>query len=167
MCLCTSGWGFWLQLLQTLEDISIAIFNTYSWNQPSLCLTTCHGIASWCITKLQFGVHRLTIVEQPTIDRRSRHVKRVASVDAITQQIFIGIAEFFKIIGNHDRQISAHTVRNWLRAGGMCVRCPYVGPPLTLRRRQFIGDGIEWLTVHRPRLFTRHLYRAEFVHRWI
>ena len=53
--------------------------------------------------------------------------------------------------GTHINRISADTVRNRLREFGLRLRRPYVGMPLTPRRRQV---SMAWLTQHRPNLFS-------------
>ena len=52
--------------------------------------------------------------------------------------------------GTHNNRISADAVRNRLREFGLRPRRPYVGMPLTPRRRQV---RMAWLTQHRPNLF--------------
>ena len=58
--------------------------------------------------------------------------------------------------GTHNNRISVDTVRNRLREFGLRPRRPYVGMPLTRRRRQF---RMAWLTQHRPKLFPLHQWR--------
>ena len=53
--------------------------------------------------------------------------------------------------GTHNNRISADTVRDRLREFGLRSRRPYVGMPLTPRRRQV---RMAWLTQHRPNLFS-------------
>ena len=58
--------------------------------------------------------------------------------------------------GTHNNRISAGTVRNRLREFGVRPRRPYVGMPLTPRRRQV---RMAWLTQHRPNLFPLRQWR--------
>ena len=58
--------------------------------------------------------------------------------------------------GTHNNRISADTVRNRLREFGLRPRRPYVGMPLTPRRRQV---RMAWLTQHRPNLFPLRQWR--------
>lgn len=58
--------------------------------------------------------------------------------------------------GRHNNRIHPGTVRNRLRAAGIRARRPYVGPPLTQRRRQV---RLNWLRQHRPNLFPLQRWR--------
>ena len=56
----------------------------------------------------------------------------------------------------HNNRLSADTVRNRLREFGLRPRRPYVGMPLTPRRRQV---RMAWLPQHRPNLFFLRQWR--------
>ena len=58
--------------------------------------------------------------------------------------------------GTHNNRISADTVRIRLQEFGLRPRRPYVGMPLTPRRRQV---RMAWLTQHRPNLFLLRQWR--------
>ena len=58
--------------------------------------------------------------------------------------------------GTHNNRISTDTVRNRLREFGLRPRRPYVGMPLTQRRRQV---RMAWLTQLRPNLFSLRQWR--------
>lgn len=60
------------------------------------------------------------------------------------------------IHGTHNNRISAGTVRNRLREFGLRARRPYIGMPLTQRRRQL---RMHWLNRHRPNAFPLHRWR--------
>ena len=58
--------------------------------------------------------------------------------------------------GTHNNRIHPQTVRNRLRDIGLRVRRPYVGIPLTVRRRAI---RLNWLERHRPVNFPRQQWR--------
>ena len=59
-------------------------------------------------------------------------------------------------LGTHGRPISAQTARNRLRAERIIARRPYVGPPLTPRRRQV---RLDWMRRHGPNRFGMRRWR--------
>ena len=87
-----------------------------------------------------------------TTERQDRRIRLLHLRDRFRTSVQTAL----ETAGTHNNRIHPKTVRNRLKDFGLTAHRPYVGPPLTPRRR---AVRMNWLQRHRPNHFSRQRWR--------